>query len=443
VKKILCAIVILASFACPAAVSADVDLQSGAMVRVKHEYWKNLFDRTNDTKDNQNYFRVKSSVWGKLQVKDAGVSDSLGVYLRLTNEFKTYAYYAARDKPNGDKNMRGDINEAVIDNLYLDLQGVLGSPVDLRLGRQDFAMEYGEGFIIMDGQPLTTGRTFYFNAAKGTYHISPERKLDLIYINNPRDDNFLPVINENSPPTALNTSDEQAWVLYYKDNSVKDLNQEYFYIYKEEEAGGAAFQAQGTELNTVGTFARYTMPAVTFRGQVAYQFGKYGDEDRAGYGGYVFADKEFKDARLKPAVSAGYIHLSGDKPGTSKMEAWDPLFSRWPWMSELVAYSFLTESGAGYWTNLGLWRLEGSIRPFEKTKVTLRYNYLRANETFSGSGYGSEKNRGVLYQSVWNQTICKNVSVDVTGEYFKPGDFYAPDHRTESVFVGTAVNVTF
>jgi hypothetical protein len=142
-------------------------------------------------------------------------------------------------------------------------------------------------------------------------------------------------------------------------------------------------------------------------------------------------------------VSAGYIHLSGNKPGTSKMEAWDPLFSRWPWMSELVAYSFLTESGAGYWSNLSMWRLEGSFAPFEKTRVTLRYNYLRANETFSGSGFGSEKNRGVLYQAVLNQTISKNVTVDVTGEYFLPGDFYAPGNRTETVFVSSAVNVKF
>jgi hypothetical protein len=112
-------------------------------------------------------------------------------------------------------------------------------------------------------------------------------------------------------------------------------------------------------------------------------------------------------------------------------------------MSELVAYTFLTESGAGYWTNLGMLRLEGSIRPFEKTRVTLRYNYLLANETFSGSGYGSEKNRGVLYQAVLGQTICKNVSVDVTGEYFIPGDFYAVDNRTEAVFLGSAVNVKF
>jgi hypothetical protein len=125
------------------------------------------------------------------------------------------------------------------------------------------------------------------------------------------------------------------------------------------------------------------------------------------------------------------------------MEAWDPLFSRWPWMSELVAYSFLTESGAGYWTNLGMWRVEGSIMPFEKTKVTLRYNYLRANEVFSGPGFGSGKNRGVLYQAVLNQTISQNVSVDVTGEYFLPGDFYAVGNRTETVFVGTAVNVKF
>ena len=244
-------------------------------------------------------------------------------------------------------------------------------------------------------------------------------------------------------PTSLNASDEEAYVLYYKDDSIKSLHFENFYIFKHEDAGGPAFQAQTTDLNTVGAYARYITPAVTLRGQAAYQFGKYGDNDRIGYGGYLFADKAFDDIVLKPALSAGYVYLSGDDQGTSKMEGWDPLFSRWPWMSELVAYSYLTESGAGYWTNLGLWRIEGSINPFEKTKVTLRYNLLMANEVFSGAEYGSGKNRGTLYQAVLTQAINKNMSMNVSGEYFLPGDFYAQTNRTETVFVSTAVNVKF
>jgi hypothetical protein len=422
---------------------AGVDVTQGGMVQLEHEYWKNLFDHTNDTKDNQSLFRIKSSLWGNIGIKDAGVADALGLYVRLSNEIKTYPYYAALDKPNGDKNMRGDINEAVFDNLYLDAKGVMGLPLDLRLGRQDLAMEYGEGFLIMDGSPLTTGRTIYFNAAKAVYHLAEKRQLDFIYIHDNRDDDYLPIINENSPPTSLNTSDEEAWAVYYKDSTIKNLDFEKFYIRKQEEAGGAAFQAQGTELNTVGFFTRYTIPAVTLRGQLAYQFGKYGEEDRQGYGGYFFADKAFNDKALKPALSAGYVYLSGDDAGSSKMEAWDPLFSRWPWMSELVAYSYLVESGAGYWTNLGLWRVEGSLSPFEKTRLTLRYNYVMANETFSGAYFGTEKNRGRLYQAVLAQTINKNVSFSVTGEYFLPGDFYAEANRSDTVFVSTAVNVRF
>lgn len=428
---------------CSSVARAEVDFTQGGMLQLEHEYWKNLFDHTNDTKDNQNLFRIKSSLWGNIAIKDPGVADTLAFYVRLTNEIKTYPYYAALDKPNGDKNMRGDINEVVFDNLYLDAKGVLGLPLDVRLGRQDLAMEYGEGFLIMDGQPLTTGRTYYFNAAKFVYHLAEKRQVDVLYIHDNRDDDYLPIINENSPPTSLNTSDEEAWAVYYKDSTIKDLDIEKYYIYKQEEAGGAGFQALGTELSTVGAFARYTMPAVTFRGQFAYQFGDYGDNDRQGYGGYFFADKAFNDVAFKPAVSAGYVHLSGNDPDSSKMEAWDPLFSRWPWMSELVAYSYLTESGAGYWTNLGLWRVEASLSPFEKTRVTLRYNYLKANEVFSGSDFGFEKNRGTLYQAILNQAISKNMSLDVTGEFFLPGDFYAEGHRTETVFVSTALRVSF
>ncbi|MBU1062329.1 MAG: hypothetical protein KJ952_06410, partial [Candidatus Omnitrophica bacterium] len=84
---------------------AEVDLKTGAYLRLRHEYWKNIFDQDSSTKDNRNYFRVKSSLWGKL-----AFSDNVTLYSKLTDEFRAYAYYM---QPSGKKRLNFDIDEVV------------------------------------------------------------------------------------------------------------------------------------------------------------------------------------------------------------------------------------------------------------------------------------------------------------------------------------------
>lgn len=455
-KKILCAVCCIVF----AAVSfhdacAEITTDAGGALRLRYEYWKNPFDMNNAAKDNRGMFRVKTSLWGKLglgevQVGETSIGEDVSVFLKLTNEFRAHTYYVK--KVGGavvKKRLNFDIDEGAVDNLYLDVKKFLGFDIDMRLGRQDFLGTYGEGFVIMDGTPLDGSRTFYFNAAKVTWNVDAANSVDFVYVVNHRDDDFLPIINEGKTPAALNFSDEEAWWVYVKSRVNEDLYAEGYYIYKLEKlpsAVSAAPAGDKTQLNTFGSFFKYSLsPEWTLRGQGAYQFGDYGIRDRDGMGGYIFVDKIFPSTRWTPKASIGLLYLSGDDPATDDVEGWDPLFSRWPWVSELYVLANTAETGQpGYWTNLKMIRTEVSLRPTEKSKLSFWYNYLWSDESGrSGSIYSGEKNRGHLPQVRFDYAVNKNINTYLLVEYLIPGDFYTPDNRDEALFFRAEVSIKF
>lgn len=434
----LCAFAV-AGAGIPAALFAEPQFKFGFYERARHEYWKNNMDMNNDALDNRNFFRFKTSLSGQ-----ADFSKDLGLFLKLTNENKAYAYFG--NSTTGNKDFHYDPNEWIFDNFYVDIKNTLGLPLDLRIGRQDFLGTYGEGFLIMDGTPQDGSRTFYFNAAKASLRADENNTVDFIYINNPRDDTYLPVLNEDKAPQALNTTDEEAYVLYWKNKSLKDLALEGYYIYKrEDDDGGRGLQAQKGRINTLGSYAKYSFSPWALRAQAARQFGTYGTNDRTGLGGFVFLDRSFDELVWKPQVSLGFLYLSGDKRSTNKNEAWDPLFSRWPWMSELYLLSMGTETGiTGYWTNLQMWRASLVLATSGKSKCTLWYNFLRADEQVAASTVfsSSGKDRGHLPQARFDYTFNKNVSTYFLAEYLIPGNFYV-DSRDGAVFLRTEVQIKF
>jgi hypothetical protein len=401
----------------------------GIYERIRYEYMKNISDLNSSSKDNRSYFRFKTSP--SLQYD---FTEDMDIYTRLTNENRAYTYWAGSSASAGKsakkKGYHYDINETVFDNLYFDWKNIFEAPVDLRIGRQDLA-GYGEGFIFKQGTPLDGTRTGYFNAGKLSWKVNEKNTLDLIAIRDTKSDVYLPVINELDPRQALNSSNEYAFSLYHKTDSIKNLHWENYYVYKHEDASQASsarMTREETKLSTIGTYLKYNFdPSLALRGQIAGQFGDYGDNNRTGLGGYLFADKDFKDATWSPQLSVGAIYLSGNNRSTSTNETWDPLFSRDTWHSVLYASYFSSETEASYWANLQMYRASVSVKPVDKIKLSLWYNYLRANNQvaatrtlFSGTG----RERGHLPQARVDYSITKNINTYFLAEYFIPGDFY-------------------
>jgi hypothetical protein len=316
--------------------------------------------------------------------------------------------------------------------------------------------QYGEDFIIADGTPGDGSRTFYFNAVKASWTPDKENTIDFVYMNNPRTDEYLPVINplnlhnyahpeSDKVAQSLNTTDENGYTIYLKNKSFKDLSLEPYYIYKQEDnEGGTGAQAQRSIINTLGSYVKYKKGTWTLRSQLAGQFGTYGEESRSAMGGYTYFDKDFPDVKLKPKASIGYIYLSGNNPGTTKNEGWDPLFSRYPWISELYTLSMSAETGIlGYWTNLGCIRTSVVFTTSAKSKLSFWYNYMRAVETVTETSILTPggKERGHLLQGRYDYAFNKNVSAYGLIEYFLPGSLYK--NEDNAMFIRTQLELKF
>ena len=406
----------------------------GFMLRLRQEYFKNAWDFNNQSPifNNDNYFRIKGCFWMKYNF-----NKNVSIYTRLTSEPDIYLNSKGTLRKSAGRPIGDD--EIVFDNLYLDVKNAFGLPLDLRIGRQDFLFTYGEGFVILDGTPYDGSRTVYFNATKATYHFNKENSLDFIFIYNRSEDEYLPVINNLE--RRLNTSDEKAFVLYGKLKPAERLSLEPYYIYKSEDAyktkGGTNIPK--LELNTVGTRSVYSFAPWRLRGELAYQFGDYENYiDRNGLGGYVYLTRFFKEKKFSPSLDFGFAYLSGDYDKTKNMNTgWDPLFSRWPWISELYLFSYVIEGNEpAYWTNLQLWRATLKLNLTKKTNLAIVYNYLRANECLNGIGsFGTGKERGHMPQIILKHKFNKNISGHLWCEYFIPGDFYASNNQDPALFL--------
>jgi hypothetical protein len=251
----------------------------------------------------------------------------------------------------------------------------------------------------------------------------------MIYVNNPRNDTTLPVIEKYRPEYNLNPTHEEGYVLYLKNKVSKDLSLEPYYIYKRESAGWGyvapgGLQAQKGYINTLGVFSKYLMDPWTFHFQAAEQVGKFGLEDRKANGGYIATDYDIKDMAWKPQLNATFVYLSGDNKKSTRDEGWDPLWTRFPIYSELYAQEYQNESGNSYWTNLEMYRIGATVNPTKKAKFNLNYSFLRANALIAPVSAadisGAGKNRGHLIISKLDYTFNKNICGYLLAEYFIP-----------------------
>jgi hypothetical protein len=142
-----------------------------------------------------------------------------------------------------------------------------------------------------------------------------------------------------------------------------------------------------------------------------------------------------KEFTYSPSIDLGFVYLSGDDPDSDAVEAFDPLFSRWPWMSELLILTYAREIGTvAYWNNLSMLRASVGlgITPQLSANVTLNImsaNYKCASSITSNNGL----DRGILPQLRVNYKFSDTLSCYALYEQLMPGNFYK-DGSTEASF---------
>ncbi len=424
-------------------VYAEAKFDYGADFRLRQEIWDDVVTLGVPTASgswaDRNFFRLRTRVWGK-----ADFTDSLGAYLRITNEAKDYGlgpFRAFKEDPDRDA---FDPDEIIFDNIYADAKNVAGLPIDVRVGRQDFIGTYGEGFLFMDGTPGDGSRTFYFNAARVNVKLTQNFNFDLTYISDPKTDIYMPSFHPTVTGNAfqyidnkkvLTGSDEQAFVFYARGKK-DNLTIEPYYVYKIERPVDEGFEKTTLDLNTVGTRLVYAINDWNMGGEFAHQWGQYDDgRDRRGNGGYVYVGRKYDAIMWKPEWELRFVYLSGDdknSPGETK--TWDPLFSRNPYWNELIIYTLIPETAKyggsipGYWTNMEILKATVKLSFTAATNLALSYQHLWAPEStvglapviFSNSG----TDRGHLPTAILNHKFTKDLDGMLQLEYFIPGNFY-------------------
>ena len=431
-----------------------LDTTYGVQVRLRDEFQKNNYDLNTglsspaSSRPDQDFFRLRT-----LAFLSFNYEKKYDFMIRFANEMRYYHELFASYR-SADHFYTPD--ELLIDNLYVSAYDLFGFPLDLRIGRQD--MMIGDGFLIADGTPGDGSRTLFFNAAKGTVKFSKDHNLDLIYISNARTDETLTFLYDSIyGKKALNTSDEQAFVVYLHSKINANVLLEPYFIYKREDSFSKAIgsgRVQGLDLNTYGGRAVLTYAPFTLKGEMAWQKGGYDDNgvERSGFGAHVEVQANLEKVFLKPQLEIGFVTLSGDDSTTGKkVEAWDPLFSRYPMWSDLFVFTLLTETGnygntPGYWTNLQIYRANAKLNFTTATYFLVGYNYLRANEYSSGNGSAmftnNSKDRGHLFTGKLNHIFNKYFEGFVAAEYFLPGDFYGPA-ADNAIFFRAQLNFKF
>ncbi len=376
--------------------------------RFRFEAWDNAVSLDDAAADATAYTRNRTTLG--LSWKPAGNLEVLG---KVTNEFRVYL--APKDKPF-------NAHEVFVDNLYVKWTSPGRRPFTVTAGRQD--IRFGEGFVIADATPLDGSRSYYFNALRFDADLASDRRLTAFVHAIETTDAYLPVINER--PQALVEQPEWALALYYSGNLGKARTDAYVI---RKTTRSTELWPLAARVDTVG--ARIQAPlagrlAMTAEG--ALQGGRHGESGRAAFGGLFHLDHDLKGLLpvLKTATVGG-VFLSGDKPGTDRMEGWDPVFSRWPKWSDSLVYTFTRESRSSYWSNFI--SLYGSLALDlgDRADGALTAHRLGAFEPQPGpfpGGAGSI--RGTLLQGRLNYKVSKYLSGRFIWEHFLPGDFFFP-----------------
>lgn len=376
--------------------------------RFRFEAWDNAINLDDGSDEGFAYTRNKITF---------GLQWSAGKNLeitgKLTDEFRVY--FLPKDRPF-------NWHEIFFDNLYVKWKLPGRIPFTLTVGRQDIFL--GEGFVIADATPLDGSRSFYFNAVRADYDPHPDHKIIVFFHATNRTDRFLPVIHDQDQP--LVEQPERALAVYYSGGFGK-LRTDAYCIWKNLTQALPAWP--GSSFSTLGGRIQAPIASpllLTVEG--AFQTGSSGDTRRLAYGGITHLDwtPRWKIPFVKTLVLGG-IYLSGDRPETERLEAWDPVFSRWPKWSDGYLLTFTRESRPAYWSNMT--SVYGSVLLDFGGRANAALNFYRLGADQSRPGVfpgGEGLDRGFLMVHRLNFVISRNFTGYLHWEGYRPGGFYFP-----------------
>lgn len=422
-------------------------IEMGLDLRLRYVYANNAMTQDQQAANNEwHYSRNRMRLKTKFKL-----SENVDFNLKLTWEWRHFDKGWANQQET-------DLDEIVFDNFNLTVRNLFDAPLTMVIGRQDIIL--GDGWLVLDGTPADGSRTIYFDAARFTYKISEETTADVIFIYQFDDENkwLSPINHRKDQRHTTNGQDEKGLILYVSNKSFENTTIDGYYIYKEDNKSRATYRetahaAVDSEIHTIGVrIAKKLDDNWKWRGEIAKQFGRK-DKDRLdALGGTTRLTYAFNDEN-KNELFFDYEYLSGDDPGSSVDEGFDPLWGEWPQYArggDLQAYVWQGEGAVGAVSNLHRFGIGHKFSPFEKWTFETTYNLMFADEsTLRNTPVGNRKYsnsgnlRGQMLTAWWKYKCCKNLSYHFLVDYFVPGSYYAAGNRDACIFARFEVIFAF
>jgi len=384
----------------------------GLTLRFRFVSWDNAIFLDNTRETANTFIRHRTNFWF-----DWKPMNNLRCYIKFTNEFR---YYFQPEK-------KFTFHEFFPDNIFLQLDLSKILPITITAGRQNIIL--GEGFVMMDPNPLDGSRSIYFNGIRLDAELAEEHTVTMFYIKQPVIDNWLPIVNAQDQ--LMIEQPEEGMGIYYKGKGF-NIDWEGYAIVKNK-----LKKENYPPSSIVRTYGgRFIIPLrdnIHFTTEAAMQRGEQDNHTINAWGGYSHLDCNIGEKiPWLTKLSFGAIALSGDDPGTSDIEGWDPLFSRWPKWSESYIYTLIPETGGkvAYWSNLYSLNSSFEFTLIEKLKLKLTYHYLGSFYDLayiSSRPYGRGEFRGDLFIARSTFQINKYFKGHVVFETFYPGSFYSSE----------------
>ena len=408
-------------------------LRLGADVRLRQEVWDDIpipTETPNITRGGYcNTLRLRTRVFGAYDLTENAMLN-----VRLAHMF-----YETSAGPESFKWP----DELSLDNLNIAFKDFAGEGSRLVLGRQDIML--GSGRLVFEGTPLDASRTTFFDGVFLHQPLGEPFSADLFAVYD-KDEDPLAVGNEHRQLRGYSPSvdgRDEAGVGAFLNGTLLDgsLTGSLYYVWKHETA---ARKAEGTavpnaDIHTVGVLLRPKFSdAISGEFEYARQFDPADDDGidaTLAYAGLFLDIEECKipssangSIALFPKTKIGIdcLYLSGDDSDTERNEAFNPIFSRYPFLSELMIYCYDTE-GAGNWNNL-IHPRATALAKMGGHSLSLSAGPVFADER---NGAGGGRRRGDLYMAQWGFPLFKGkeggfgrTDGHLRCEIFDPGDYY-------------------
>jgi hypothetical protein len=411
----------------------------GADLRLRHEHLFNHLTLIDDAPDREwSYERYRLRLWTSITpLKD----QELTANVRLCTENRHWWL--------PDSRTEWQWTDVLFDELNVTWNKPGGLPLGVTVGRQNFfddrtgVYNYGDGWLLGDGTPLDGSRTFYFDAINVRFDlVDMKTTVNVAYI----DQRAKPVAALHpigNRVINLTEQDERGGFVWISNKSIPDMTVEPYFIYNNNDAelpGGY----EG-DVYTVGLRAeRPFSPNIKAKAQGCYQWGQRNGEDISAFAFTARVGYAFNDG-MKNQLYAVYEVMSGDDPDTAKVEAFDPLWGRWPQWSELLIYTWILETRVSEITNFHRVSLGWTCAPIADMSVVVDYSALFAlQNTLAGSPVfdDSGKFRGHLLRAILRYTFSRHLNAHLWIEHFIPGSYYADDREDAATFLRLQAVIT-